>query len=116
MKIEKRAKPKIQNRVQPSPGFVRWWMPSGHNPTTGAQTGGHPDALRKCVKPWSNEIAYFGLTPELAFACERYRQEYRQWLKDGMPEREVIDGTAAPLEKQRLCFRQIAAIMGGSPF
>ncbi len=97
----------------PTPRFREWWIPNGHNPKSGAQTGGHPDALRKCVNP-RGDVGWFGIKVEEAWLCARYHDEFKQWMRDGMQERfPECDGTAAPIEKQREVINQcLKTIMG----
>ncbi len=86
-------------------------MPSGYNPKTGAQTGGHPDALRLCVNPRGDK-GHFGVRVEEAWMCIRYREEFIRWLENGSPERSpIVDGTAAPIERQRAVVNECLARM-----
>ncbi len=96
----------------PTLRFKQWWIPDGTNPKTGAQRGGHPDALRKCVNP-RGDVGWFGIKVEEAWACRMYREEYDQWLRDGMPEGfPICDGTAAPIERQREVINECLRVMG----
>lgn len=100
----------------PSPGFMAWWQPDGFNPSSGAQTGGHREALRKCVRPDTHEVRYYGINVDLAFNTRCYREEYLQWLKDGQPPREDdFDGTAATQDKVRACMANIRSILKDAP-
>jgi hypothetical protein len=99
----------------PSKDFCRWWEPDGINSVSGAETGGHPEALRKCVQPETGEARWYGINSINAFNCERYRKEFVQWIKDGFPEREfVYDGTAAPRDKTLEELRKIKQILASS--
>lgn len=112
-KTEKRAAQRKWH--PPTSGFLGWWEPDGHNPQTGAQTGGHRDALRKCVRPETREIRYYGIEAMLAFNTREYREEYLQWLRDGQPPKaDDYDGTAAPMANVRKCMDGIRSILSGS--
>ena len=109
MKVEK---PDAKPTNPPTLKFREWWMPTGHNARSGAQTGGHPDALRKCVNN-DGKVAYFGIRVEESWACQHYQDEFHQWLKDGQPERfPEVDGTAAPLDRQKEIIRQCMKTIG----
>lgn len=100
----------------PTPDFLHWWEPDGYNPQTGAQTGGHPEALRKCVRPETAEVRYYGIESALAFNTRCYREEYLQWFREGQPPRGGdYDGTAAPMANVRECMEEIKAILSYSP-
>jgi len=103
MKTEnERKKTERKTSPPPSPKFKLWWMPHGYNTKTGAQIGGHADAFRKCVRTDTGEVDYYGVRVDHAWLCQRYRDEFHQWIRNGMPEREYeVDGTAAPIGKQK---------------
>lgn len=99
----------------PSEGFTKWWKPDGVNPDSGAETGGHEEAWRKCVQPETHAWKHYGIDVVAAFNIRRFREEYAQWLADGSPPRlNDYDGTAAPIGAQLSAFKKIKAIMRGS--
>ena len=100
---------------QPSARFVFWWQPDGFNPVSGAQTGGHPAAYRKCVHRETKEVRHYGMSAVVAFNSQAYRNEYTQWLKGGMPERDnIADGTTATREEVRECMEKCKETLFGS--
>ncbi len=115
MNLEKntrKEKPKPAPTNPPGPKFRNWWIPNGYNSKSGAQTGGHPDALRLCVNPRGDK-KHFGIKVEEAWLCARYHDEFNQWMRDGMQERyPECDGTAAPIERQREVINECLRVMG----
>lgn len=99
----------------PTQGFRNWWEPDGVNSSTGAETGGHEEAYRKCVQPETRAWRHYGIKTVVAFNIRRFREEYAQWLEDGSPPQlDDYDGTAAPVVAQMSAFKKIKAIMHGS--
>lgn len=97
--------------------FKKWWEPYTHDPKTGAEIGGHPEAYRLFVKP-TGERKHYGIKVEEAFMTQMYRDEYHQWLKDGQPPRDPEPtGNCVPRKRVNEEMANAKAIMGGEyPF
>jgi hypothetical protein len=96
--------------------FIKWWQPTGFDSHTGSEIGGHPDARRLCVN-LEKRKCYFGITAETAWTCQCYRDEFKQWLKDGAPEREeVVTGNPLSREKAKMLRSELERLLGNYPF
>lgn len=105
-----------QPMEKPTAEFERWWNPTSHNVATGAQTGGHPEARRKCVNVETRQVQYYGISAFIAFNLESYRQEYRKWIRDGMqPHAEKADGTALSQKDAIDCLRYLKTLLAEAP-
>jgi len=99
----------------PSQGFLRWWKPDGINHDSGAETGGHQDAYRKCANPETRAWGYYGIKAGVAYNMSEYYNEYLRWLECGSPPRtNDCDGTAAPIAEQKNIWKKIRNILKGS--
>jgi hypothetical protein len=97
--------------------FVRWWQPTGFDSRTGSEIGGHPDARRLCVSSQTKEKRYFGIRVETAWGCQSYRDEFKEWLKDGAPEREeVVTGNPLSRAQARVLRSELERLLGNYPF
>jgi len=95
--------------AHPPKAFCDWWEPTSFNSNTGASVGGHKEAWRKWVKPETKESRYYGIKSAQAYNTYGYREEFHEWLKDGMPEREPFDSTCAPKERvaEVMCAKRV---------
>lgn len=85
----------------PNSLFKAWWEPQGFS-TNGASFGGHREAFRCWVRLEDKERRWYGIKTEQAWNTEYYRDEFRQWVQDGMnPEHHNWDSTTASQQKVR---------------
>lgn len=89
----------------PSRLFKEWWEPTGFA-ANGASRGGHREARRCWVRLEDGEQRWYGIGAVQAFNTEHFREEFRQWLRDGMnPEWHNWDSTTAPEDRIRQLLR-----------
>lgn len=90
----------------PMSDFKKWWEPSGYAPN-GASVGGHPIAWRCWVKLETGERRWYGTKTEVAWNDEHWREEFRQWVKDGMDDRHHNwSSTTAPHDRMVAVLRE----------
>jgi hypothetical protein len=86
--------------------FKAWWEPTGFA-ANGASKGGHTEAWRCWIKRETKERRWYGLKTEVAWNDERYRAEFRDWVRDGMDEsHHDWDSTTAPENRMTTILRE----------
>jgi hypothetical protein len=98
----------------PTDDFCEWWNPTGTDALSGASIGGHPDAERVWARPESHgrfARRHYGITAALAWTCAAYRDEYREWVRLGRPERNPFVSMAATTKKQGEFWHSVAGML-----
>ena len=104
---------KIKQPSLPPDQFAEWWLPTGTDKESGASVGGHPDARRCWARKepgrWVHKV--MGIKSDAAWWYREYREEYRDWVDAGKPERKPFVSIAWPMSSQTQKLRLLRATL-----